>query len=86
MSLYGEKFKIGGLSCGLVLRGSANGEYRVVFEREYASLEQIGTRPSLRGSAFCPRATASRSRISSTVPPPAATMWCSRWGRSTWGM
>ena len=41
MSLYGEKFKIGGLSCGLVLRGSANGEYRVVFEREYASLEQI---------------------------------------------
>ena len=36
MSLYGEKFKIGGLSCGLVLRGSANGEYRVVFEREYA--------------------------------------------------
>ena len=41
MSLYGDKFKIGGLSCGLVLRGSANGEYRVVFEREYASLEQI---------------------------------------------
>ena len=41
MSLYGEKFKIGGLSCGLVLRGGANGEYRVVFEREYASLEQI---------------------------------------------
>ena len=41
MSLYGEKFKIGGLSCGLVLRGGTNGEYRVVFEREYASLEQI---------------------------------------------
>lgn len=41
MSLYGDKFKIGGLSCGLVLRGGANGEYRVVFEREYASLEQI---------------------------------------------
>ena len=41
MSLYGDKFKIGGVSCGLVLRGSANGEYRVVFEREYASLEQI---------------------------------------------
>ena len=41
MSLYGDKFKIGGVSCGLILRGAANGEYRVVFEREYASLEQI---------------------------------------------
>lgn len=90
MSLYGEKFKIGGLSCGLVLRGSANGEYRVVFEREYASLEQIEALewdpPVLEGSASCPRATASRSRISSTAPPPAATMWCFRWGRSIWGM
>ena len=45
MSLYGDKFKIGGLSCGLVLRGGANGEYRVVFEREYASLEQIEASP-----------------------------------------
>ena len=41
MSLYGSKCQIGGLSCGLVLRGSVNGEYRVVFEREFASLEQI---------------------------------------------
>ena len=35
MSLYGEKFKIGGLSCGLVLRGSANGEYRVEIGRAH---------------------------------------------------
>lgn len=58
MSLYGEKFKIGGLSCGLVLRGSANGEYRVVFEREYASLEQIEVLewdpPILEGECILP--------------------------------
>ena len=58
MSLYGEKFKIGGLSCGLVLRGSANGEYRVVFEREYASLEQIEALewdpPVLEGECILP--------------------------------
>ena len=58
MSLYGEKFKIGGLSCGLVLRGSANGEYRVVFEREYASLEQIEALewdpPILEGECILP--------------------------------
>lgn len=58
MSLYGEKFKIGGLSCGLVLRGSANGEYRVVFEREYASLEQIEALewdpPVLEGACILP--------------------------------
>lgn len=58
MSLYGEKFKIGGLSCGLVLRGSANGEYRVVFERECASLEQIEALewdpPVLEGECILP--------------------------------
>ena len=58
MSLYGDKFKIGGLSCGLVLRGSANGEYRVVFEREYASLEQIEALnwdpPTIEGECILP--------------------------------
>ena len=41
MSLYGNRCSIGGLSCGMVLRGAANGEYRAVFERESASLEEI---------------------------------------------
>ena len=41
MSLYGGAYKIGGVPCGLILRGGANGAYQVVFEREYASLEQI---------------------------------------------
>ena len=38
MSLYGNRCSIGGLSCGMVLRGAANGEYRAVFERESACL------------------------------------------------
>ena len=58
MSLYGDKFKIGGLSCGLVLRGGINGEYRVVFEREYASLEQIEALewdpPTIEGECILP--------------------------------
>ena len=58
MSLYGDKFKIGGLSCGLVLRGGANGEYRVVFEREFASLEQIEALdwdpPAIEGECILP--------------------------------
>ena len=58
MSLYGDKFKIGGLSCGLVLRGSSNGEYRVVFEREFASLEEIEALewdpPTLEGECILP--------------------------------
>ena len=58
MSLYGSKFKIGGLSCGLILRGNVNGEYRVVFEREYASLEQIEAlnwdSPSIEGDCILP--------------------------------
>ena len=33
MSLYGETLKIGGVVCGLVLRGGANGQYEAVFER-----------------------------------------------------
>ena len=58
MSLYGDKFKIGGLSCGLVLRGGTNGEYRVVFEREFASLEQIEALnwdpPTIEGKCILP--------------------------------
>lgn len=58
MSLYGDTFKIGGLSCGLVLRGGANGEYRVVFEREFASLEQIEALdwdpPAIEGECILP--------------------------------
>ena len=58
MSLYGDKFKIGGLSCGLILRGSVNGEYRVVFEREYACLEDIEaidwSRPEVVGECVLP--------------------------------
>lgn len=41
MSLYGETCKIGGVVCGIVMRGAKNGEYQVVIEREYASLEEI---------------------------------------------
>ena len=41
MSLYGTGLTIGGVTCGMVLRGSANGRYIAVFEREYASLEDI---------------------------------------------
>lgn len=41
MSLYGIKCKIGGLPCGIVMRGTANGTYLLTFEREYASLEAI---------------------------------------------
>ena len=53
MSLYGNRCSIGGLSCGMVLRGAANGEYRAVFERESASLEEIEgirwDRPQIQG-------------------------------------
>lgn len=53
MSFYGKKFKINGLPCGLVMRGVVNGQYQVVFEREYATLEQIEAvnwrRPKIEG-------------------------------------
>ena len=39
--LYGNEVKIDGLPCGLVMRGSANGEYLAVFERELCSLEEV---------------------------------------------
>ena len=42
MSHYGVCAKIGGVPCGLILRDPMwNGRYQVVFEREFASLEEI---------------------------------------------
>ena len=41
MSLYGNHLTIDGVTCGLVLRGSGNGRYVAIFERELAPLENI---------------------------------------------
>ena len=42
MSHYGICAKIGGVPCGLILRDPMwNGRYQAVFEREFASLEEI---------------------------------------------
>ena len=41
MSLYGIEAHICGVPCAMVMRGSANGHYQAVFERERASLEEI---------------------------------------------
>ena len=41
MSLYGNNLTIGGVTCGMVLRGAANGRYLAIFERKHASLEDI---------------------------------------------
>ncbi len=58
MSLYGKKYKIDGVPCGIVTRGPANGQYRAVFEREHASLEDIEaihwTQPVLEGGSVLP--------------------------------
>ena len=45
MSLYGSSIQISGVPCGLVTRGGSNGTYLAVFEREYASLEDIEAIP-----------------------------------------
>lgn len=58
MSLYGSKIQIDGVSCGLVMRGSSNGQYLVVFERELATLEQVEAinweQPSIEGECILP--------------------------------
>ena len=58
MSLYGTGLTIGGVTCGMVMRGSANGRYIAVFEREYASLEDIEaidwSRPEVVGECVLP--------------------------------
>lgn len=41
MCLYGQTWRINGVTAGLILRGSANGRYKVVIEREFAELPQI---------------------------------------------
>lgn len=41
MSLYSNKITIDGVRCGYVHRSDVNGRYRAVFEREFASIEQI---------------------------------------------
>lgn len=38
---YGKKWRIDGLIAGFVMRAAPGGNYKVVFERENASLEQI---------------------------------------------
>lgn len=58
MSLYGTKLQIGGVTCGIVMRGSGNGKYLAVFEREFASLEDIETiswdKPEIQGECILP--------------------------------
>ena len=58
MSLYGSKIQIDGVPCGLVMRGSVNGQYLVVFERELATLEQVEAisweKPTIEGECILP--------------------------------
>ena len=41
MGFYSTKWKFDGVQAAFMTRGIRNGRYRVVFEREYASLEDI---------------------------------------------
>jgi len=58
MSLYGKKYKIDGVPCGLILRDGVNGQYKAVFEREYSSLEDIEAinwaQPAVEGDSPLP--------------------------------
>lgn len=58
MSLYGDQLQIGGVTCGLVMRGGSNGTYLAVFEREFASLEEIEAiqwdKPDIQGTCILP--------------------------------
>ena len=58
MSLYGNQIQIGGVSCGMVTRGGSNGRYLAVFEREFASLEDIEgiswDKPDIQGACVLP--------------------------------
>lgn len=58
MSLYGNKIQINGVTCGLVIRGRSNGRYLAVFEREFASLEDIEAiawdKPEIQGECILP--------------------------------
>lgn len=59
MSYYGIGGTVNGLPFGLALRGVVNGQYRVVFEREYAKLEEIEKidwkTPDIQGECILPR-------------------------------
>lgn len=58
MSLYGIEAHICGVPCAMVMRGSANGRYQAVFERERASLEEIEAinwaQPIIKGDTLLP--------------------------------
>lgn len=58
MSLYGIEAQICGVPCAMVLRGTANGHYQAVFERERASLEEIEAinwaQPLIEGDCLLP--------------------------------
>lgn len=58
MSLYGIEAHICGVPCAMVMRGSANGHYQAVFERERASLEEIEAinwaQPIIKGNTLLP--------------------------------
>lgn len=58
MSLYGNHIQISGVTCGMVMRGSSNGKYLAVFEREFASLEDIEAiswdKPDIQGDCILP--------------------------------
>lgn len=41
MGLYGQHWKFDGVPAAFVTRGSDNGHYNILFEREFASIEQI---------------------------------------------
>ena len=41
MGFFGKYWKIDGVMAAFITRGGVNGQYRVLFERENASLEQI---------------------------------------------
>ena len=57
-SIYGSPIQISGVPCGLVTRGVSNGRYLAVFEREFASLEDIEAipwdKPSITGECILP--------------------------------
>lgn len=58
MSLYGIEAHICEVPCAMVMRGSANGHYQAVFERERASLEEIEAinwaQPIIKGDTLLP--------------------------------
>lgn len=91
MSLYPNKIQVDGVPCGLILRGSANGTYLAVFEREMAELariEQIDwSRPAVVGESPLPAGYGFQVRDIRYAPRyPAATRCFSRQRSSIWGM